>query len=146
MNLLGFEFPDERFYFLERDMWAAPLPDGRVRVGITTFGVHLSGNFFMCRPKEPGTSVEQGATLAVAELNKSVVTIKTPVSGTVDSVNPLLVDTPEIIERDPYGQGWLVTLNPTRWEQDLTQLAYGTTLRQAMQDRMQLENLDDPSA
>lgn len=146
MNLLGFEFPDDGYYLLERDMWARTLADGRVRVGITTFGVHLSGNFFMCRPKAPGTLVEQGATVAVAELNKSVVTIKSPVTGTVDEVNPLLADTPEIIEQDPYGQGWLVVLQPTRWEEDLAALAFGESLGQAMLARMRLENLDSSAA
>ena len=72
MKLLGFEFPDERYYWLERDMWAQREPDGKVRIGITAFGVHLSGHFFMCRPKPLGTRLDQGATVAVAELNKSV--------------------------------------------------------------------------
>ncbi len=142
MKLLGFEFPDERYYWLERDMWAQREPDGKVRIGITAFGVHLSGHFFMCRPKPLGTRLDQGATVAVAELNKSVVTIKSPVSGTIVETNPALADAPELIERDPYGQGWLVCLTPDRWEADLPQLSHGAALATAMTARMQLENLD----
>lgn len=142
MKLLGFEFPDDRYYWLERDMWALPEGDGTVRIGITSFGVHLSGHFFMCRPKPPGTAIGQGATLAVAELNKTVVTIKTPVGGTVEAVNPALAEEPELIEKDPYGAGWLARLRPDRWEADQALLTHGDTLAPAMTARMQLENLD----
>ena len=146
MQILGFDYPDEGSYLLERDMWCRPLPDGRLQVGVTTFGIHLSGDFFMCRPKPVGTLVEQGQTLGVAELSKSVVTIKTPVSGTISEINPLLDDTPEIIHQDPYGRGWLVAITPGRWAQDLPQLAHGPGLESAATARMRLENIKFPSA
>lgn len=142
MNLLGFDYPDDLHYWLERDMWARRLENGLVQVGITAFGVHISGNFFMCRPKAPGSELEQGQTVAVVELNKSVVTVKTPVSGIVREVNPVLADMPEVIEREPYAGGWLVMLQPTRWEADLALLHHGAALPEAAITRMQLENLD----
>lgn len=142
MNLLGFDYPDDLYYWLERDMWARRLGDGSVQVGITAFGVHISGAFFMCRPKPVGTVLEQGQTVAVVELNKSVVTVKTPVSGVVQAINPLLETRPELIETDPYGQGWLVQIGPERWEVDAQQLYHGATLAEAATRRMRLENLD----
>lgn len=142
MNLLGFDYPDELYYWLERDMWARRLESGLIQVGVTAFGVHISGAFFMARPKAVGTVLEQGQTVAVVELNKSVVTVKTPVSGIVRELNPLLADAPELIEREPYGQGWLVTLLPTRWEADRLQLHHGDALADAATKRMKLENLD----
>lgn len=142
MNLLGFEYPDDLYYWLERDMWALPLPDGLVQVGITAFGVHISGAFFMCRPKPVGTVVEQGQTIAVVELNKSVVTVKTPVSGVVREINPLLENTPELIENEPYERGWLVKVEPVCWDADVLRLHHGAALPAAAQARMRLENLD----
>jgi len=142
LNVLGFEYPDELHYWLERDMWVRRLPDGLAQVGITTFGVHISGSFFMCRPKPVGTDLEQGQTVAIVELNKSVVTVKTPVSGKVHAINPLLESQPECIESDPYGQGWLAILAPSRWAEDQAQLHNGDTLIEAAIRRMQLENLD----
>jgi len=142
MKILGFEYPDDAFVLLERDMWARRLDDGRVRVGVTAFGVKISGHFFMCRPKPVGTPVDQGATLAVAELNKSVVTIKSPVSGVVDEINPALAEQPELVEHDPYGRGWIAVLKPTRWDADLAQLAHGARLAEQAEQRMRLENLD----
>lgn len=140
MVILGYEFPDERYYLLERDMWCARLEDGAFSVGVTSFGVELSGNFFFCRPKPAGLDVAQGDTIAVAELNKSVVTIRTPVSGRIVLGNARLADQPDLIETDPYGEGWIVHIAPSRWDQDLTGLAHGDALHDAMLARMRLEN------
>jgi glycine cleavage system H protein len=142
MNILGFEYPDDAYVLLERDMWARWLDDGRVQVGVTSFGVKISGHFFMCRPKPVGTVIEQGATIAVAELNKTVVTIKSPVTGVVDEINGALAEQPELVENDPYGRGWIAVLKPTRWDIDLAQLAHGATLAARAEQRMRLENLD----
>ena len=142
MNILGFEYPDELYYWLERDLWCQRLESGLVRVGITTFGVHISGDFYMARPKAVGAVLAQGQTLAVVELSKSVIAIKTPISGAVRAVNPLLEDTPEVIHQDPYGRGWLVEIEPTQWEVDLQALQHGAALPAAAERRMRLENMD----
>jgi len=142
LKLLGFDYPDELYYWLERDMWVRRLDSGLVQVGITAFGVQISGAFFMCRPKPIGTELEQGQTVAVVELNKSVVTVKTPVSGIVREVNLLLADAPELIEQEPYDKGWLVMIEPTRWEADLALLHHGAALPEAATTRMKLENMD----
>lgn len=142
MKILGFDYPDELYYWLERDMWCRRLDDGRVQVGVSAFGIHISGDFFMCRPKPVGTELEQGQTVAVAELSKSVVAIKSPVSGIVCEVNPLLEDKPELVHRDPYGQGWLVCIQPSRWADDVLNLSFGPALAAAASRRMRLENLD----
>jgi glycine cleavage system H protein len=139
MKLLGFDYPADRWYCLERDLWVLPMPPTGLRVGITAFGVHISGSFFMCRPKPAGTELHRGDTLAVLELNKSVVTIKSPVSGVVRAVNPALADHPELIEQSPHDQGWLVELCPTDWAHDQTRLHHGPGLAQAALTRMRLE-------
>src|SRR5262245_54322146 len=100
MEVLGFDYPDDAFFLLEHDMWCRPAAGGRMEVGITAFGVHLAGDFYMCRPKPAGTVVTQGGTVAVAELSKTVVAIKSPLSGEVVEVNPLLEDSPEAVHQD----------------------------------------------
>lgn len=141
MNILGFDYPDSAYFWLSHDMWCEPLESGLVRVGITHFGVHLSGDFYMCRPKKAGTLLEQGQTLGVVELSKSVVAIKTPVSGEVVEVNPLLEEKPEWVHLEPHGRGWLVLMRPTRWDQDLRSLHHGAELVAAAEKRMRLENM-----
>jgi len=79
----GFEFPDELHYHVEHQVWARLHPDGTARVGVTAMGAHLAGDLYMCRPKPPGAAVEQGRGIAVVELAKSIVSVKSPVSGTV---------------------------------------------------------------
>lgn len=145
MRILGFDYPDDCWFDLEHDMWCRLLTDARVQVGITAFGTHLSDDIYMCRPKSKGTALEQGQTVAVAELSKMVVAIKTPLSGVIAEVNPLLEDTPEVINKDPYGQGWLVCIQPDRWEQDAHNLAHGATLATLAEARMRRERMDFPS-
>ncbi len=142
MRVLGFEYPDALYFWLAQDLWCAPQADGSVRVGITAFGVHVSGDFYMARPKPAGTRLIQGQTLAVVELSKSIVAIKTPISGTVCAVNLLLEETPELIHQDPYGRGWLAALLPSQWQDDLAQLHHGAAVIAAATERMRLEPLD----
>lgn len=141
MDVLGFAYPDDAYFYLAHDMWCRPCADGSIEVGITAFGIHLCGDFYMCRPKPAGTVLVQGETVAVAELSKSVVSIKTPVSGRVVEVNPLLADTPEFVHLEPYGRGWLVRISPGRWEEDLARLANGKSLGFWATARMRLEKL-----
>lgn len=140
MDILGYAYPDDAYYLLEHDTWCRPRADGCMEVGVTAFGIHLSGDFYMCRPKPAGTVLAQGETVAVAELSKSVVSIKTPVSGRVTEANPLLVDRPELVHREPYGRGWLVSIAPGRWSEDLVRLAHGESLAEAAAARMRSES------
>ncbi|MFT3957193.1 MAG: hypothetical protein QM722_23285 [Piscinibacter sp.] len=81
--------------------------DGSATVGITALGIVQAGEIYMARPKVVGSAVEQGRSIAVVELAKSIVSVKSPVHGMVVAVNALLADTPELVHRDPYGEGWL---------------------------------------
>lgn len=144
MQILGFDYPDECHFDLENDMWCRDLGDGRMQVGVSAFGVKISGNYFyMCRPKPVGTEVEQGRTMGVVELSKTVVTIKAPLSGTVVEINAALEDKPELINQDPYGAGWICVIQASRWEQDRAQLAHGEALPALAERRMRLEPVDD---
>ncbi|TDM04937.1 MAG: hypothetical protein C4K60_21160 [Ideonella sp. MAG2] len=91
------------YYDIESQVWAEPLADGSVRVGVTALGVKLSGEFFMCRPKPVGHLLERGRSLAVAELAKSIVSIPSPLSGRVLETNPLLSHEPDWFEDEISG-------------------------------------------
>jgi len=144
MRILGFDYPDDCYFDLENDMWCRAAGDGRYQVGVSAFGVTISGNhFYMCRPKPVGTALEQGKTMGVVELSKTVVTIKTPLSGTVVEINAALEDKPELIHQDPYGQGWIAVIEASDWERDRAQLAHGAALAELAGRRMQREPIDD---
>ena len=106
----GLTFPDDLLYLVEHDVWARPGAEGEVTVGITALGIRLSGEIYMCRPKPVGSDVAQGRAIAVVELAKAIVSVKSAVSGRVIAINPRLADEPELVHRDPYGAGWIARL------------------------------------
>lgn len=132
MNVAGLEVPEPLYYLVDEQVWAEVLDDGSVRVGITALGVHLAGEVYMCRPKAPGAVVERGRAVAVVELAKSIVSVKSPVSGRVLETNPRLAAEPELVHLDPYGAGWLARIQPVDWAADAEVLLHGAAAADAM--------------
>lgn len=133
MLIAGAEIPDGLWYWVDDQTWAVPLDDGLVRVGITALGLKASGDIYMCRPKPVGSDVVQGRSIGVVELSKSIVSVKSPLSGVVARVNGALEDRPELVHRSPYDEGWLLELAPSALEAEKAQLAIGeAAVREAM--------------
>ena len=102
--------PDDRRYSQDHE-WAL-LEDGRVRVGITDYAQDALGDVVFVQLPEVGTSVEAGDSLGEVESTKSVSDVYAPVGGTVVEVNGELGDSPNRVNEDPYGLGWLCLLEP----------------------------------
>lgn len=132
MNSGELVHPTELHYLIEHQVWARLHDDGSATVGITGLGIRLAGEIYMARPKGLGVAVEQGRAVAVVELAKSIVSVKSPVTGTVVEVNPALADHPEQVHQDPYGQGWLARVALTDFERDRTMLLTGDAVAAAM--------------
>ena len=99
------EHPDGLRYSVEHE-WVAV--DGeRARVGITDFAQDALGVVVYVQLPEVGAAVAAGASCAEVESTKSVSDIYSPLSGTVVEVNMTLADTPEQLNQDPYGAGWI---------------------------------------
>jgi glycine cleavage system H protein len=124
--------PDGHLVLIEHQVWARLEDDGTATVGITALGIRLAGEIYMARPKGVGVAVEQGRAVAVVELAKSIVSVKSPLSGTVVAVNTALAERPELVHRDPYGQGWLARLAPARLPAERAALSQGEALGPAM--------------
>jgi glycine cleavage system H protein len=84
-----------------------------VRVGITHFAQDSLGDVVYVQLPEPGTQVTAGESLGEVESTKSVSEIYAPMSGTVVARNDALNATPELLNTDPYGEGWLVEIRPS---------------------------------
>jgi glycine cleavage system H protein len=136
------QHPPELHYLMEHQVWACLLADGTARVGITALGIRLSGEVYMCRAKRPGTKVEQGGTVAVVELSKSIVAVKSPVAGTVVETNEALQERPELVHRDPYGAGWIARLRLTDFAADRAELLTGDAVAPAMAHHAWLHRLE----
>jgi glycine cleavage system H protein len=86
---------------------------GRVRVGITDYAQDALGDVVFVDLPEVGTEVEQGGTCSEVESTKSVSEIYAPVSGTIVEVNGELADSPQRLNEDPYGEGWIFIVEPS---------------------------------
>jgi glycine cleavage system H protein len=132
MNPLQLPFPADLHYLVEHDVWARLEGDGSATVGITALGIKLSGEIYMCRVKPVGSAISQGRSVGVVELAKAIVSVKSAVSGEVLRVNPRLEAEPELVHRDPYGDGWLARLALSDFESDLRHLLRGAEAAEAM--------------
>lgn len=84
--------------------------DDRMKVGISDYAQDALGDVVFVQLPSIGDSVLEGDAMGEVESTKSVSEIYAPVSGTVTEVNLVLEDSPELINSDPYGQGWLVVI------------------------------------
>jgi glycine cleavage system H protein len=132
MNALQLAFPADLHYLVEHDVWARLEGAGTAIVGITSLGIKLSGEIYMCRVKPVGSALGQGRSVAVVELAKAIVSVKSAVTGEVLQVNPLLEETPELVHRDPYGDGWLARLALRDFDSDRNHLVQGAEVIAAM--------------
>ena len=142
MSLAEPIYPDDLLYHVEHQVWARVGDDGCATVGITSLGIRLAGEIYMCRPKGVGSAIEQGRSIAVVELAKSIVSVKSPVSGQVVAVNPELAQTPERVHLDPYGAGWLARVRLTDLAADRAALVQGDAVAPAMQAHARLFRQD----
>jgi glycine cleavage system H protein len=100
--------PDELRYSSDHE-WAR-LEDGRVRIGITDFAQDNLGDVVFVQLPEVGMVVEANVSFSEVESTKSVSDIYAPVGGTVVEVNDELESAPELLNRDPYGEGWICVI------------------------------------
>ena len=104
------EFPEDLRYTKEHE-WARPESDGtRVRVGITDFAQDALGDVVYVDLPQTGARVEAHEPLGEVESTKSVSDVYSPVSGTILERNTLIEDRPELVNEEPYGDGWLVVI------------------------------------
>ena len=104
--------PSELRYTTDHE-WARDNDDGTLTVGITDHAQEALGDLVFVEVPEPGREVALGEACAVVESVKAASDIFSPLAGTVAEVNGTLADTPERINEDPYGEGWIFKLVPT---------------------------------
>jgi glycine cleavage system H protein len=111
-----FTVATDRLYSAE-GIWA--LADGnRVRVGMTDFLQQINGDVAFAEVQPEGTAVATGDEVAAIETIKANVEVPSPVGGAIVEVNPALELSPEVINQDPYGEGWLVVIEASDWPTD----------------------------
>jgi glycine cleavage system H protein len=106
------EYPQDLRYTAEHE-WVRVGSDGVARVGITAFAQDALGDVVYVSLPAVGDSVNAGDACGEVESTKSVSDLYAPVSGEVVAVNPTLDSAPELVNTDPYGEGWMYEVKPT---------------------------------
>ena len=111
-----FSVATDRLYTAE-GVWA--LEDGdRVRVGVTDLVQQRSGDVAFAEVKPAGTVLAAGDEVASIETIKTNVAVPSPIGGVIAEANPAMELSPEVINQDPYGDGWLALVDPSDWAVD----------------------------
>ncbi len=96
--------------------------DGLARIGLSDYLQQSSGDVAFAEPEPAGTELAPGDDLGSIETIKVNLVLPSPVSGVIKEVNPALEDAPELVNQDPYGEGWLVLVEATDWQTDRANL------------------------
>ncbi len=106
------DVPDELRYTAEHE-WVRRADDGRLRVGITDYAQDALGDIVFLTLPDDGETVGSGQPFGEVESTKSVSDVFAPVAGTVVARNENLDEHPELVNTAPYGDGWLVEIEPS---------------------------------
>ena len=105
------DYPQELRYTAEHE-WVRTSEDGAVRIGITAFAQEALGDVVYVSLPAVGDTVAAGDACGEVESTKSVSDLYAPLAGEVTAVNDALDATPELVNSDPYGEGWMYELRP----------------------------------
>lgn len=137
----GCRIPEDLYYWVEKHVWVRPEPDGTVTVGITDVAQYLARTIIAVTPKGVGRPVERGKSAGTVESGKWVGPITCPVTGQVVAVNDRVKAEPSLINRDPYGEGWILRIQPSRWEEDRLGLLTGEEAVKAYRDLLAAQGI-----
>lgn len=128
--------PDDRLYDPEHDMWVQPdEDDGTATIGATAYGIYLAGRIIGFTSKPRGAHVEASRGMATVECAKTVIAVHAPIGFDLLEGNEAVEENPDLLNRDPYGAGWMAKVRPHDWLRDMARLvdarAYRKRIRRA---------------
>ncbi len=107
----------ETLLFSDAGIWMA-VEESRARLGISDFVQQINGDIALANVAAAGTELRVGDEFGSIETVKVNLDLPSPVTGRIVEFNQLLQDTPEAINQDPYGIGWMVVVELREWEKD----------------------------
>ena len=122
-------------YAPEQDMWVRLGADGRARVGATHL-VSSHGQFMLFTPRPAGSTIDRDRSMGVMETAKTAVAIHAPLSCRIIESNSSAVDNIHLIITDPYGAGWLFSVEPTAFDTERAMLMDVVAYREWLQPRL----------
>jgi len=111
----------EGLYYSKDYLWVE-LEDGRAKIGLTDYAQKQLRDILVVDLPDVGTEIEQGEPFGSVESAKTVSDLIAPLSGVVEEVNDAVVENPGLINEDPYGEGWVIVISPTKLDEELKEL------------------------
>jgi glycine cleavage system H protein len=127
-------------YLVEDHSWVRFNEDGSVTVGITDVAENMAGPILHVYARKKGAR-QKGQSLATIESGKWVGPLKSPISGEILEANPALDKDPGIVNRSPYGDGWIVRMKPAKLEQERKFFLTGDAAVEAYRKRIEEQNM-----
>ena len=117
----------EGLLYTEEHEWARLESDGSVTIGVTDYAQKALHDIVYVELPGEGGDAELMEVIGALESVKAVSDLNNPVGGTIIEVNDELLDSPELINESPYGEGWIAKLKPSDWEGDKVHLMDSTS-------------------
>jgi glycine cleavage system H protein len=105
------DIPEDRHY-TETHEWLRELDDGTIELGVTEHAQQALGDLVYVELPETGDDLATGEGCAVIESTKAASDVYSPLDGEVAAVNDALEQSPELVNQDPWGEGWLMRIRP----------------------------------
>jgi glycine cleavage system H protein len=112
-----YEVPENLYYHKEY-LWAK-VEDGKVKIGMSDFAQKQLNDIVYVELPSVGDAITQNEPFGTLESVKAVSDLIAPISGTIEAVNQELESKPDLVNEDPYGEGWLLIVAPTNLDADL---------------------------
>ena len=121
VKVKDYEVPENLYYHKEY-LWAKVEEDGKVKIGLIDYAQKQINDVIYVELPSVGDSITKDEPFGILESVKAVSDLVAPVSGTIESVNEELDSKPELLNEKPYGDGWIIIVEPTNLEEDLKAL------------------------
>lgn len=130
----------ELHYRVEDHSWVRFEDDGTVTVGMTDVAENMAGPVLHVYPRKKGARV-RGQSLATIESAKWVGPLKSPLTGEIIAANTVLEKDPGMVNRDPYGEGWIIKLKPSKLDDERKDFVTGEEAVAAYKKRIEEQEL-----
>jgi glycine cleavage system H protein len=132
-----FQFPKDLRYS-EAGLWIRQ-EGSLVRLGLSDFAQQRNGDVAFANLASTGTVLDAGDEIASIETVKVNISLPSPIKGTIVEVNSILQDSPELINQDPYGKGWMVVMRVEELERQLGKLLDAETYSKLVRQKAEAE-------
>lgn len=120
--------PDDLYYQPQDHLWVR-VEGNRVRIGLDQLALKSAQRIRHIGLKPPGRAMAKGKPFGSMESGKYVGPLKAPLAGKVAEINQAVVSNPALVTQDPYGEGWLIIMEPEDAGRDLAELMHGSALQ-----------------